>query len=107
MKKIDLKTIGEREFNVLELCQTLIKLVKVWSWGAHAYRNYEDKVLRFRVRGNHHKGHVYISLAWNDTFTVTLTSLQGNIKKTIYNVYIDVLVDTIDKEVEYIKEYAY
>ena len=58
------------------------------------------------VSGHHHKGHVYIVLAGDDTFTLYLTTSKGTIKKIVEMVYIDELIDRIDVEVERIKEYV-
>ena len=98
--------VGQREFDVNELFQAIRGLNKVWSWGAHAWRTLESKGLRFAVSGHHHKGHVYIVLAWDDTFTIYYTTRQGKILDKQEMIYIDMLIDTIDKKVEYIAEYG-
>jgi len=104
-EKIKPLEVGEREFDVNELFKNIRNLVKVWSWGAHAWRTLESKGLRFAVQGHHHKGHVYIVLAWDDTFTIYYTTRQGKILDKQTDIYIDVLIDTIDKKVEYVSEY--
>lgn len=104
MTKIDIDKLTQRTFDPSELVNALRGNMTVWSWGAHAWtKNEENTMLRFTVNGHHHKGHVYITLAWNDTFTVTLTSNRGNVKHSMENVYIDMLIDVIDDKVEYIE----
>ena len=105
-EKINIEKIGCRQFDIKELVSAMMKNQKVWSWGANNFQNYLHKVLKFKVQGCHHKGHVYIVLASNDTFDVYLTSIQGTIKKKYDNIYIDQLIDVLDKDIEYIKEYA-
>ena len=103
--KIDIDTLGERQFDVNELYNAIRRLQKVRSWGAQAWKAKKNAWLRFKSNGYHHKGHVYIHLGWNDTFTVTLTSTKGTIIETITDVYLDVLIDVIDKKIEYIDSY--
>ncbi len=77
----------------------------VWSWGAHAYKLFEHKFLRFTVNGHLHKGHVYLMVNGSDLFDVFLTSSQGNIKKKISDVYLEDITETIDIAVEKIDKY--
>ena len=82
-----------------------------WSWGSHAFRaevNNGDytKYFRMAVSGHHHKGHVWIILNGIDLFDVYFTSRQGTIKDIKTDLYFDMLVDCIDKYVEYIPEYV-
>ena len=101
-----LKSVGEREFNLNETMSILKRSGAVlMSWGANNFVNYQNKVLAFKVNGHHHKGLVLISLAWNDTYTVTIASTQNNVKKTYNEVYFDMLVDTIDTHIEMVEEY--
>jgi len=79
----------------------------VWSWGAHAWKLYERKFLRFTVNGHLHKGHVWVMVNGNDLFDVYLTSSQGNIKQVITQVYLDELTNIIDINVEKIGLYKY
>ena len=95
-------------FNLQEAMTVLQYNMPIFlSWGISpsSLFNYQDKVLGFKVNGHHHKGMVYITLAVTDTYTVTIASTQNNIKKTIEGVYFDMLVDIIDKEIEYIEAY--
>ena len=76
----------------------------MWSWGARKFIGLA-KGLLFTVSGHHHKGHVLINLAWDDTYTIRLISTQWNVKKIITNVYFDKLSEKIDIAVEKIEAY--
>ena len=107
-KKIELLNSSiEREFNPAETMQWL-KLNPIWlmSWGARNFTNYDNKALFFTVSGNHHKGIVLITLAWDDTYTVRLLSSQWNEKAKFENVYCDELAELIDEKVERINQYT-
>jgi hypothetical protein len=109
-EKIDIKAASCREIYMPDL-MTLLKfdLMKFWSWGSHALTVDSTKctrMFRMTVSGHHHKGHVYIFLSGADLFEVYLTSNQGTIKdKTTEGLYFDMLVDWIDKKIEYIADY--
>ena len=105
MNKIEITKIGCREFDQLELVNAIRRSAKVMSWGAHAWTKYKKLALRFKVEGNHHKGHVYIALNFMDTFDIYFTTTRGTIQKKIEGIYIDQLIDVIDKVVEYVPEY--
>lgn len=93
-------------------------IFKFWSWGAHAFTTNTDiwqdnkiilranSMFRMRVKGHHHKGHVYIFLNGSDLFDVYLTNLKGQIKKKIEGLYNDQLADWIDENVEKIPAYS-
>ena len=99
-------SVAERKF---DLSQTLLVLKAniniFFSWGVSSLKNFEDQVLILKVNGHHHKGLVLISLAWDDTYTVTISSIQNNVKKTYKEVYFDMLVDIIDTHIEKVPEY--
>ena len=101
--KVNPYELGQRSFNPKEIF-TFLKhpnhRIVVWSWGAHAWTTHEDKFLRFMVQGRLFRGHVYITLAWDDTFTLYFTTSRGTVKQIITDVYIDCLVDIIDTTVE-------
>jgi hypothetical protein len=101
-EKIQLDKIGQRPFDTTELINALRKNAfwTVASWGAHAWMINKDQWLRFMVNGRKHKGHVYIALGWNDTFTLYFTTSRGTIVEKMEEIYIDMLVPTIDKFVE-------
>jgi hypothetical protein len=105
-KNAVLKSTEERSFNQKETMQWL-NINRLWlmSWGARNFTAYEDKALFFNVSGNHHKGIVLITLAWDDTYTVRLLSSQWNEKAKFENVYCDDLASLIDEKVERIGEY--
>jgi len=105
MNILSTQKIACRIWDMTELVSHMVKNVKVWTWAARNYSNFHNQVLRFRVSGHHHKGYVYISLNSMDTFDIYFTNLQNVIKTEIRNVYIEDLISTIDKVVEYIPEY--
>ena len=108
MEKINLPQFSKtvREQNVNETRQLLgLGGAKFWSWGAHAFVNFGNKFLKFKVNGNLHKGHVYICVNGSDLYDVYLTSTQGNIKKEIKDIFFEDLVDRIDEAVEKIDKY--
>jgi hypothetical protein len=99
--------IGQRSFEPKELLQALQcnATVTLMSWGSHDWSACGDQWLRFKVNGHHHKGLVYIVLAWNDTFTIYYTDLQGMIKDMHEEIYVDELVEVLDKRIEFIDAY--
>ena len=102
-----LKSVPQMGFVVSETHKLLrLKLTWLMSWGATAFTNFQDKALFFKVSGHHHKGIVLITLAWDDTYTITLLSSQWNVKKTITNVYFVELSETLDIEIERISDYV-
>ena len=108
MEKFNSLTFASyREFySMQELVNSMRTNYKVWSWGAHSWLNKGNKVLTFKVNGHHHKGTVAIAVNGSDLFDIWLVSTQGNIKKSITDVYIEDLIDTIDVAVEKIDEYV-
>jgi len=103
-----LKGLVKMEFNINETLQLLSSNKGIfWSWGASNFTNFENKGLLFKVNGHHHKGYVFITLDWSDTYTVDIISTQGNIKNTYEMVYFDMLVDIIDNRIEKIANYTY
>ena len=105
-----IKSLYKREFNPQETMVVLrhrSTIAKFWCWGATGFTNYENKALCFKVSANHHKGYVCISLNWDDTYVIDLISTKGVIKKTINEVYFDMLVDTIDEAIEKIAAYKF
>ena len=96
-----------REFNVNETLR-LLKMYgfKFLSWGVSKKISFDEKCLCLKVSGRHHKGWVVITLDWLDTYIVNIVSNKGEILDTYEMVYFDELFDTIDKRIEYIKEYG-
>jgi len=111
-EKIVIKPIIDqcREMNVQELFSLLKSdIAKFWSWGVlpksfKAEGEY-TKYFRMIVQGHHHKGHVWIFLNGLDLFDVYFTSRQNTIKEIKTDLYFDMLVDVIDKFVEWVPEY--
>jgi hypothetical protein len=104
---INEEKVGQRSFEPKELFQALQcnATVTLMSWGAHDWSACEDQWLRFKVNGFFHKGLVYIALGWNDTFTIYYTTPTGKIVDIRTEVYIDELVQVLDKRIEFIDEY--
>lgn len=78
-----------------------------WSWGFRAAGiACKDKTLRFTVSGNWHKGYVYIVLSGLDLFDIYYTTNQGKIKKISKDIYLDMLIDVLDRDIERLPEYV-
>ena len=98
----------EREFDLNETMQVLSYNKSIyWSWGVSKKINLNDQGLLLKVSGNHHKGCVLITLAWDDTYCVYIISNKGKILNEYKDVYFDVLTEVIDNRIERIKEYSY
>ena len=96
-----LDSLVQREFEPQQTMNTLTSEHKVvlW-WGARDFSKYKNKALLFRVHGRLHKGIVCITLAWDDTYTITLLNLKFEAKQTRKDVYFNELVNNIDHMVE-------
>ena len=92
--------IGERSFDPIDLHKHIRNLQIVWCWGGENWAAHEDKFLTFKSNGFLFKGLVYITLGWNDTFTIIYTSLKGEVEDIQEGIYIDMLIDTIDRKIE-------
>ena len=93
------------------MAQYIISIFKhywpiVFSWGFHnpvAINN----GLRFSVQGYLHTGRVEVVYDEGyDTFVVRTLRKDGSIKKEVQDVYIDGLVDVIDRMVEKCPDYG-
>ena len=105
---------------ILDQIKTLTPMPVFWSWGASKFRAVKENQIQginesylgglvFYVRGMKHKGHVLITLALNDTYTVTIGNVvKGNmkVKKQISEVYFDQLGEIFDELVERQDAYA-
>jgi hypothetical protein len=101
------KSLQQDTFDPRETMQWLTRNMNTWfSWGCSKRINVDGKALVLKVSGHHHKGYVVITLAFSDTYTVSLVSTTGTIKETIENVYCDQLVEVIDNKIERIKQYV-
>lgn len=108
-EKINLKEAVCREMSIPEIHSVVAGsgLSRAGSWGFNnAVETVKDKAYRFTVNGQHHKGHVHIVLNFMDTFDIYYTSNRGTIKKKSEGVYIDELIETLDRAIEYIDEYV-
>ena len=77
----------------------------VLSWGFNRPQAI-DNGLRFRVQGYIHKGIVEVIYDGGyDLFRVLLLNADGTIKKVQDGIYVDGLVDTIDRMVERVPNY--
>ena len=103
-----LNSVFEREFNPKEIAVFLSRYgFKFWSWGVSKIYPASNKGLILKVNGHHLKGgYVVITLDHSDTFRVNYLNRVGRLVNTDTDVYIDELFDTIDKQIEYISEYA-
>lgn len=91
------------------------------SWGASKFQAVGENQIKgvnedylggllFYVRGMKHKGHVLVSLALNDTYTVSIGHVKKGViqpKKQINEVYFDQLGEIIDELIERQAEYAF
>ncbi|MFW6247369.1 MAG: hypothetical protein ACOC22_04340 [bacterium] len=102
-------TKGCRVMDVNDVLSLLQSNINVWwSWGPHALtKTKDDRMVRFAVNGNHHRGHVYIFVNGSDLFDVYFTTSKGTIKEIKTELYFDMLRDAIDRYVEYIPDYQY
>lgn len=103
-------TLVERNFDHKETIMVLRHNInKYWSWGvSKSSIMIKDSVtvgLVLLVNGRHFKGYVLVTLGWDDVYKVHFITTRGTLKKTIDNVYVDELTDTIDGYIEYIPEY--
>jgi hypothetical protein len=99
-EKINKLEVGQRGFDPQELFSNMRGLQTVWCWGAHNWTAHKDQWLKFNVQGHLFKGHVYITLGWDDTFTIYFTTSHGTIKEIKEMIFIDMLIETIDRVVE-------
>ena len=113
--------------NATQIAQTIIEQIRTltpgpvfWSWGPSAFRAVKENQIQgineaylggllFYVRGMKHKGHVFVSLALNDTYTVSIGNVvkgQMKLKKQVNDVYFDELGEIIDGLIEKQDAYA-
>jgi len=100
-RELLLTEIAQREYDLNEIWGYIRKTWLPMCWGAKDLTWLKNTVLAFKVNWFEHKGWVYISLDWDDTFTITLTKLnRTTIVKQIKWVYIDQLISTLDTSIE-------
>lgn len=111
-----------------EIAMTIFKQMKLltpapvmMSWGASKFQAVAENQIKgvnenylggllFYVRGMKHKGHVFVTLALDDTYTVTIGHVKKGIinpKNQINDVYFDQLGEIIDGLIERQPEYAF
>lgn len=94
----------------MEMAKYIIEIFKyylpiVWSWGFNRPQAIEDG-LRFRVQGYIHKGLVEVIYDHGyDLFRVRLLNADNSVKEEREGIYVDGLVDTIDRMVERVPDY--
>ena len=122
---------GEVEFKkerAREIAQTILNQINatadwsvIGSWGAHNWltigeghienlNHFYLGGLLFTVNGHKHKGQVLVTLAGNDTYTLTIGNLRKGemkIKEQIKELYWEDLTEVIDEKIERLKSYAY
>ena len=96
------------------MAQLKMDFMKFICWGATAFtvdNQRKPRMLRFKVSGMKHKGHVYIFLNGSDLYDVYLTTLKGKIieisEGSHGGLYFDMLTDWIDDRVEKQENYRY
>jgi hypothetical protein len=98
----------QREFDLNETLMVLKSPINIyWTWGVEKIYDVKNQGLILKVNGHHWKNFVLVTLAWNDTYTVSLLDEELNPTKTITEIYFDMLQNTIDREIEFIEEYKY
>lgn len=98
----------QREFDLNETLMVLKSPINIyWTWGVEKIYNVKNQGLILKVNGHHWKNFVLVTLAWNDTYIVSLLDEELNPTKTITEIYFDMLQNTIDREIEFIEEYKY
>ena len=82
------------------------QLMIVFSWGFHNPRAMENG-LAFQVQGYKHTGRVEVIYdeGW-DLFNVRTINRDGTVKEQQEGIYVDGLVDCIDRMVEKTEDYA-
>ena len=94
----------------MEIANYIIEILKhyvftVMSWGFHNPQAIENG-LRFQVQGFLHTGTVEVVYDEGyDLLTVRILNADGSVKTVQDGIYLDGLVDSIDKIVEYCPNY--
>lgn len=85
---------------------------KFMCWGATAFtvdNMRKPRMLKFKVNGMKHKGHVYIFVNGSDLYDVYLTTTRGTIlqKSGDMGLYFDQFTDWIDDRIEKVEGYRF
>jgi len=90
------------EFNVNSVFKLILSGGSItWSWGATNFKNFSNKALTFSVNGFKHKG--IVAITYNkvpDLFNVEIRTSHYNLVEEVNDVFVDQLIDVIDKLVE-------
>jgi hypothetical protein len=115
--KIEIEEIikSSRVMNPQEtLAQLQMDRMKYICWGATAFtvdNARKPRMLRFKVSGMKHKGHVYVFVNGMDLYDVYLTSVYGKIvdksDDSQGGLYFDMLTDWIDERIEKQPDYRF
>jgi hypothetical protein len=107
-KLTELSKLGCRDFDPRVTIQQIkgTNLMGYFSWGVEKIGTIGKIGLLLKVNGHHHKGWVYITLGFMDTYNVYLLNNQYNVKSTIEDVYCDQLFEVIDNRIERIQQYV-
>ncbi len=105
----NLESFIERNFNVNETLQLLQSTGSVYfSWGVSKKINFNDGGLLLKVNGWHYKKWVFITLAYNDTYTIRLIDMvEEKVDEIFTNIYFDQLAEVIDERIEKIDGYKF
>lgn len=109
MEKINVMAIAKksRNLNVPEFKTLLTSdTTKFMCWGVEKFEplyietTENVRLVVFSVNGIIHKGLVYISVNGSDLFNIYLTTYEGELVRTIEDLYFDMLVDSLDEAIE-------
>lgn len=99
--KENFKEFLQREFNLNEALAVLKSPINIyWCWGVSKVYTVDETGIILKVNGHLWKHYVLISLAWDDTYIVTLLDKEFMPTESRKNIYWDVLQDTVDKMIE-------
>lgn len=99
--KEKIKELLQREFNYEETLQVLKSPIQIyWCWGVEKIISVDETGLILKVNGHLHKDYLLITLAWDDTYIVTLLDGEYNPISSVKNIYFDVLQMTVDNLIE-------
>lgn len=106
--------------NAMEIANTILQQIKTltpmsvfFSWGATEFKSIKSNqvamnhpylgALCFYAHGRVHEGHVIITLAPNDTYTISTGHLcngEFKVKEQKTDIYVDMLSETLDEMIE-------
>lgn len=99
--------LTEQDYQMADYIRQILKLqqVKVWSWGTHDCETIKDG-LQFKVQGFLMTGTVKVTYDEGmDLFDIEFLPDDDKPRKAILGLYLDQIVDTIDRHVEYDENY--